>query len=75
MIGRNPDGKYECLTCGKTFGTKQRVQIHAEVHMDLSLPCIVCRKMFKTRNSLATHYTKIHGGKHGGEIVSPWTMK
>ena len=75
MISRNIEGQWECVNCGKIFGTKQRVQLHAESHLNLSHPCVVCQKMFKTRNSLATHYTKIHGGQHGGQIVSPWTMK
>ena len=75
MIARGPDGKYECTTCGKSFGTRQKVEYHAEVHLNLSHPCIHCQKMFKTRNSLATHYTRIHGGQHGGQVTSPWTMK
>ena len=71
MVGRNEDGKYECLACGKVFEAKQSAQRHAEIHLGLTHSCIVCQKVFKTRNTLATHYTK----QHGGEVASPWTMK
>jgi DNA-directed RNA polymerase subunit RPC12/RpoP len=71
MVGRTELGKYSCLTCGKQFDTKQSVERHAEVHLGLSHHCIVCDKIFNTRNTLATHYTK----QHGGEVASPWAMK
>ena len=71
LVGRTGDGKYQCLKCGKCFDTKQRVRRHAEIHIDVSLPCIVCQKVFKTRNALSAHYTR----KHTSEVVSPWTMK
>ena len=70
MVGRIEMGKYVCHTCRKQFPTKQSVERHAEVHLGLSQNCVVCDKIFNTRNSLATHYTK----RHGGELASPWSM-
>ena len=71
MVGRIEMGKHVCLTCRKKFPTKQSVERHAEVHLGLSQQCVVCDKIFNTRNTLATHYTK----QHGGELASPWSMK
>ena len=71
MVERIEMGKYVCLTCRKQFPTKQSVERHAEVHLGLSQHCIVCDKIFNTRNTLATHYTK----RHGGELASPRSMK
>lgn len=71
LIGRNDLGKFECLQCEKVFEAKQSCERHAEIHLGLSHNCIVCGKVFNTRNTLATHYTK----QHGGEVASPWAMK
>ena len=71
MVGRGQAGKYECLTCGKGFDTKQGAKRHAEIHLEVSHSCIVCMKVFKTRNALSTHYTKYHGDV----VMSPWTME
>jgi hypothetical protein len=71
MVGRSPGGKYQCLTCGKPFEAKQSVERHAEIHLGLAHHCIVCDKVFNTRNTLATHYTK----QHEGVVASPWAMK
>ena len=70
MIRRDQFGKHECTTCGKFFDTKQRVKRHVEVHLSIANPCIVCEKVFRTRNALSTHYTR-----HHQEVVSPWTME
>ena len=70
---RRSDGvglaQYECLTCAKTMQDKTKMRRHVEVHMDMTHNCIVCQKIFKTRNALSTHYTR----QHGEEVVSPWT--
>jgi len=39
--------------------------------MDVVHSCIVCNKQLKTRNALSIHYARYHGG----EIISPWTVK
>ena len=61
--------RYSCLTCGKSMADKAKMRRHAEVHLDMNHPCIVCGKNFKTRNALSIHYTRYHGQ----EVVSPWT--
>ena len=72
LVGRHEDsGKFCCLTCGKLFEAKQSVERHAEIHLGLSHHCIVCDKVFNTRNTLATHYTK----QHPNEVATPWAMK
>ena len=50
---------------------KYKVKRHAEVHLDMTHVCMVCDKVFNTRNTLATHYSK----QHAGEVSTPWTMK
>ena len=72
LVGRHEEsGKFCCLTCGKVFEAKQSVERHAEIHLGLSHHCIVCDKVFNTRNTLATHYTK----QHPNEVATPWAMK
>ena len=72
LVGRHEEsGKFCCLTCGKLFEAKQSVERHAEIHLGLSHHCIVCDKVFNTRNTLATHYTK----QHPNEVATPWAMK
>ena len=61
--------RYSCLSCGKSMADKAKMRRHAEVHLDMNHPCIVCGKNFKTRNALSIHYTRYHGQ----EVVSPWT--
>ena len=61
--------KYMCQSCGKTMDNRAKIKRHAEIHLDMSHSCIVCQKVFKTRNVLATHYTREHP-----EVTSPWTM-
>ena len=65
----NESGKYICLHCGKTCSEKSKAKRHAEIHLDMSHPCIVCGKNFKTRNTLGHHYTQ----QHPNEVLSPWT--
>ena len=71
LVGKHESGKFCCLTCGKLFEAKQSVERHAEIHLGLSHHCIVCDKVFNTRNTLATHYTK----QHPNEVATPWAMK
>ena len=71
MISRGHDGKFLCLRCDKTFSKRQAVQRHAEIHLDMSHPCIACHRVFKTRNALGIHSSR----QLPDEVVSPWAMK
>ena len=71
MIERREGGTYICVHCGKIMADKSKIKRHAEIHLNMSHGCIVCQKVFKTRNVLATHYTR----EHPNQVVSPWTMK
>jgi len=63
--------RFKCLTCGKTMAAKKDLRRHVETHLDLSHPCGICQdKSFKSRSSLANHYSIYHKG----EIRSPWNM-
>ena len=62
MIGRVEDsGIYVCHQCGKRMIQKDKIKRHAEVHLNLALPCNMCGKVLKTRNALAQHYSGTHG--------------
>ena len=62
MIGRVEDsGIYVCHQCGKRMLQKDKIKRHAEVHLNLALPCNMCGKVLKTRNALAQHYSGTHG--------------
>ena len=71
MIQREGGGRYSCLECGKNMADKSKIKRHAEIHLDMTHPCIVCEKIFRTRNVLATHYTR----EHPKQVSSPWTMQ
>ena len=70
MVQKEGGGRYSCLQCGKNMADKSKIKRHAEIHLNMAHPCIVCQKVFKTRNVLATHYTR----EHPNEVSSPWTM-
>jgi hypothetical protein len=71
MIQKSQDGKYWCLNCNKSFSERKAAKRHAEIHLNVAHHCIVCQRVFKTRNGLATHYTRYHPD----EVASPWSMK
>jgi len=73
MIERYHDGttaKYLCQSCGKIIASKKDMRRHVEIHLDLSHPCGICKKVLKTRSSLAAHYSIYHKN----EVISPWSM-
>ena len=53
MIQKEGGGRYSCLECGKNMADKSKIKRHAEIHLNMAHPCIVCQKVFKTRNVLA----------------------
>ena len=62
LLEKGEDGKFQCTLCGKFFKTKQQCQYHIEArHLEgILLPCHLCDKTFRSRNSLANHKTKQH---------------
>jgi len=62
--------RYVCTQCGKVITSKKDMRRHVETHLDISHPCSVCKRTFKTRSSLALHYSLYHKN----EVNSPWSM-
>jgi len=62
--------RYMCNPCGKVITSKKDMRRHVETHLDISHPCSVCQRTFKTRSSLALHYSLYHKN----EVNSPWSM-
>ena len=61
------DGRFRCTLCGQTSkGTdaryKMQMKYHVEgVHLEgISIPCQLCGKTFRSRNSLRTHKSLFH---------------
>ena len=65
MIARDTDADgrtcYTCNTCGKVMQKRDKMRRHVEVHLDMTHPCYICGKNFKTRNALSHHYRGVHG--------------
>ena len=65
MIEKCSEGEgpsvYMCKLCQKRMSNKTKIKRHAEIHLDLSHPCNICYKHFKTRNALSQHYSTVHG--------------
>jgi len=60
MYQRLQAGKFQCNHCGKMLGSRQKIMVHLESHLGLSLPCSLCTNLSKTRKSLAYHYQTKH---------------
>ena len=56
------DGKFRCTLCGQTSKYKHRIKYHIEgVHLEgISIPCQLCGKTFRSRNSLNCHKSVYH---------------
>ena len=56
------DGKFRCTLCGQISNYKQQIQYHIEgVHLEgISIPCQLCEKSFRSRNSLNNHKSVYH---------------
>ncbi|XP_029522641.2 oocyte zinc finger protein XlCOF6-like [Oncorhynchus nerka] len=47
---------FQCPTCGKCFGKKENLKIHASVHSEeRAFQCSQCRMCFKTKYTLSDH--------------------
>ena len=64
-VGKNESGDYMCKICGKVGGNRIRnIKNHIETHLEgLSFPCSICKKPFRSRNSLSCHKTAFHKNK------------
>ena len=60
--GSNREG-YRCLRCGKTMAGQATALAHCEGHLNVSIPCTICPRMFKTRSGMYYHMKKVHGAK------------
>ena len=56
------DGVWTCLQCGKTSsGQSCNIRFHVETHMDgLCYTCNICKKEFRSKNSLNFHKNTFH---------------
>ena len=62
------DGSFKCKVCGKVSdeslkqaSQKQNLRNHIETHMEgISYACPICKKLFRSRNSLNCHKSKYH---------------
>ena len=56
---------YICNVCGKEGYHRRDVRDHIEAnHLEgISIPCNFCEKMFRSRNSKATHVFTYHKGQ------------
>ena len=61
-LERNEDGSWKCRICGKSANKKQQMQYHVEgKHLQgVSLPCNLCGKIYRSRNSLIVHKSRKH---------------
>ena len=61
-LERCEDGKFRCTICGKTATEKIQIEYHIEgLHLEgVSIPCPLCEKTFRSRNSMREHKSRIH---------------
>jgi len=62
LIETSQDKKHECADCGKTFGSKYHLNRHATTHSGASYPCDSCGSIFKRKEGLRVHMSKVHDG-------------
>jgi len=63
QLARLGSGEYLCLVCGKKLsnahnGKRHVIQSH---QTNMKLQCTICKKEYKNRGTLDTHYYQTHG--------------
>merc|ERR1719418_421280 len=59
LVEKTTEG-WMCRTCGKITKNSSDIRRHAESHIEgLSFSCQLCDKTFRSRNSMATHSSRI----------------
>lgn len=53
--------KHVCEQCGKTYRMLDSLKAHRKRHLDPTIPCVHCTKLFYTKNELKSH-TGLHTG-------------
>ena len=64
----NPDAKWKCKKCGKSFKRKRNLVSHIESHLKVQLKCNICSYPAPTSNALREHQ-RIKHGKMGGNPI------
>lgn len=64
----NPDKKWKCKKCGKSFKRKRNLVSHIESHLKVQLKCNICSYPAPTSNALREHQ-RIKHGKMGGNPI------
>merc|ERR1719318_1661581 len=75
IIEKN-DGLWICKVCDKTATTKQRINLHAEIHIDgVTHVCHICSKTVSTRHNLQVHISNNHSKLVSCDICGKSGMK
>ena len=64
----NPDKKWKCKKCGKSFKRKRNLVSHIESHLKVQLKCNICSYPAPTSNAVREHQ-RIKHGKMGGNPI------
>ena len=52
---KEDDGTWRCRMCPKVSKNKSHIKEHVEVHFDLTFPCQLCEKTFRSRATSRVH--------------------
>ena len=58
---RTVEGRWRCLACGRVSRDRVTSMKHCETHLGLAHICSKCGVVYRTRASIARHYTLVHG--------------
>merc|ERR1719319_988809 len=60
-----------CRECGKMFTSKRNLKTHRDsLHLGITFPCTLCKKVFTRRNRMNHHVKRAHGkGENEGDKI------